>query len=103
MSPKNLIEIEQVVEEWMAVEEAIVGGVVAQLLPEIISRFLSEDDQLIQKLTDSLADRNSFEKYRYLQQGIRVVHELGLRPAITLYFSDPQRFHRLISQSSVQT
>ncbi len=99
IKPKNIQEVEKVVHEWMAVEEAIVGGLVARLMPEIFDRLLSGPMQ--EEITESLAERDIHEQYRYLQEGIRVVDDLGLRPAIELYVSEPTRFKELIGSTEI--
>ena len=99
IKPKNIQEVEAVVHEWMAVEEAIVGGLVARLMPEIFDRLLSGPMQ--KEITESLDQRDVHEQYRYLREGIRVVHDLGVRPAIDLYFSEPTRFQQLIGSDEL--
>ena len=99
IKPKNIEEVESVVQEWMAVEEAIVGGLVARLMPEICSHLLSGPMQ--KEITDSLAERHIHEQYRYLQEGIRVVDDMGVRSAIDLYVSEPARFQKLIGSGEL--
>ncbi|MFZ1984338.1 MAG: hypothetical protein WAU91_07975 [Desulfatitalea sp.] len=98
-APQSIQAVQQVVNEWMAVEEAIVGGLVARLMPEIFARLLS--GPLQKEMAASLAERDLHEQYRYLQQGIRVVSDLGVRPAIELYTSEPVRFQKLIQPAEV--
>lgn len=98
-APQSIQAVQQVVNEWMAVEEAIVGGLVARLMPEIFARLLSGPLQA--ELTASLAERDLHEQYRYLQQGVRVVSDLGVRPAIALYTSEPLRFQQLIVPAEI--
>jgi hypothetical protein len=97
--PKKIQEVEAVVQEWMAVEEAIVGGLVARLMPEIFARLLS--GPMEKEMADSLAERDAHEQYRYLEEGIRVVTDLGVRPAIDLYTSEPTRFQQLIGSTEL--
>ena len=83
----------------MAVEEAIVGGLVARLMPEIFTHLLS--GPMEKEMAQSLAERDIHEQYRYLQEGIRVVTDLGVRPAIDLYVSEPTRFQQLIGSTEL--
>jgi hypothetical protein len=92
---RKMKEVQQLVDMWMAVEEALVGGIVAQLMPEILGRLLSGPMQA--ELIRSLAERDAHSQYRYLQEGIRVVMEMGLLPAIALYQSSPMDFKRMVS------
>ncbi|MBI5552001.1 MAG: hypothetical protein HY911_10880 [Desulfobacterales bacterium] len=92
--PETIEAVQPVVDEWMAVEEAMVGGLVARLMPEILGRLLK--GPLQKEMAAALAQREVHAQYRYLDEGIRVVSELGVRPAIELYTSEPARFQRMI-------
>ncbi|MDA8141632.1 MAG: hypothetical protein M0036_23560 [Desulfobacteraceae bacterium] len=96
LQPKSLEEVRQVVDGWMQVEEAMVGGLVAQLMPQLLAHLPAAG--LDQELAASLAERDTLEQYRYLRQGIRVVNGLGVKPAVALYTSEPQLFKTLISR-----
>ena len=95
MEPKTLQDVQNVVNDWMAVEEAIVGGLVNQLMPDIFTRFLH--DPSVDKMAAAMAARDEHVQYRYLHQGIQVVNDLGLEPAIHLYLSDPGHFKTLMA------
>ena len=96
--PQNLPAVEQIIEEWLAVEEAAVGGLVRQLLPEIMERFLTEWPA--KDIEATLSARLEFDKYRYLNQGIRIVEDLGLEAAIDLYQKTPQAFKSMLGTSN---
>lgn len=93
--PQSLDDVQQVVDEWMAVEEAVVGGLVARLMPEIFERLLAMP--LDGALAQSLANRAVHTQYRYLQEGIRVVARLGLLPTVALYQARPLGFKELLT------
>ncbi len=94
-SDRSRAIIDQVVEEWVAVEEAAVGGLVRQLMPEIMSRFLPDWPQA--NIDATFQARQSFDKYRYLNQGVRIVEELGIETFIDLYRQDPMAFRAMLS------
>ena len=96
--PQTLPAVEQIIEEWLAVEEAAVGGLVRQLLPEIMERFLTEWPA--KDIEATLRARLEFDKYRYLNQGIRIVEDLGLEAAIDLYQNTPQTFKSMLAPSN---
>ena len=98
-APKTIDEVQRIVDEWMAVEEAIVGGLVSELMPQIFIRFLGSP--LTVEMNKSLTDRHAHAQYRYLDNGIRIVTNLGLQPAIDLYKSQPHKFKELLSTESV--
>ncbi len=97
-SDRSQTFIDQVVEEWLAVEEAAVGGLVRQLMPEVMSRFLPDWPQA--NLDATFQARRSFDKYRYLSQGVRIVEALGIEAFIDLYRQDPMAFRAMLSPSS---
>ena len=94
VKPERLSGVQEVVKEWMAVEEAIVGGLVAKLMPEVFHQFVHLPDP--RKLAEALAERDSHTQYRYLDNGIRVVSDLGLKQALDLYKNDPDRFRMMV-------
>ena len=96
--PETLSTVEQIIEEWLAVEEAAVGGLVRQLLPEIMDRFLTEWPA--KDIEATLSARLEFDKYRYLHEGIRIVEDLGLEAAIDLYRKTPQAFKSMLGAAS---
>lgn len=87
-------KVKKTVEDWIAVEEAIVGGIVYLLLPPILEDYLSE-------LPESWIDKDrdlkiQYGRYRYLKRGITVVEKLGYQEAIRLYSADPATFRDLL-------
>jgi hypothetical protein len=99
--PQTLEDIEAVVEEWLAVEEAVVGGLVNALMPEILDTFVAPDASA--ELAQSLAERQAFEKYRYLAKGVALVDRLGLQSAIRIYLSQPRQFKTLLTMPAAET
>lgn len=64
-----------VVEEWVAVEEAIVGGLVHHLLPGFLEQHL--DAFQFEWIEDDLAMKKKMDRYRYLHRGIQIVGHIG--------------------------
>ena len=95
--PPNMVE--RIVEEWLAVEEAAVGGLVRQLMPEIMDRFLVAWPR--RDIDATLAARRQFDKYRYIDAGIRIVETLGLETFINLYQQDPQAFRAMLDAAPI--
>ena len=92
--PSSRGEIEAVIEEWLAIEEAVVGGLVSTLLPGILDRYL--DGETAADIEKTFEERQAFDKYRYLDRGIEVVSELGLAATIRIYREHPSRFESLL-------
>ena len=91
---KTLKEVKAIVEDWISVEEAIVGGLVYALLPSIVEKH-------IPNLPDSFVESNietksEFKKYRHLKKGIKIVERLGYKKSIKMYQDDPTAFRNLL-------
>jgi len=95
LKPTRLDEVQQVIDDWMAVEEAIVGGVVSQVMPDVLSRFVSQESR--GQLTDALAEREAHPQYRLLNQAILVVTDLGVEEALAVYRNNPQDFKHMLT------
>jgi hypothetical protein len=91
---RSLKSVEETVEGWMAVEEAIVGGIVYRLLPHILKEHLKALAPSCIEM--DIGAKSQFEKYRHLQKGITIVEEIGYREAIRLYSKDPAAFRKLL-------
>ncbi|MCP4745455.1 MAG: hypothetical protein GY874_04825 [Desulfobacteraceae bacterium] len=90
IEPQKVKEVEQVINEWMAVEEAIVGGIVSLVLPELFDNFVNNISK--DELLESLAERKNFQQYRYLSKAIDVVSKLGAAECYKLYQNNPEQF-----------
>ena len=97
--PTQLNQVQQVVDDWMVVEEAIVGGVVWQVMPEILTRFLHEDSPDL--LADILTEREELPQYRLLRSAIQVVTDLGVNQTIDVYSNNPLDFKSMIDTSNL--
>jgi hypothetical protein len=86
--------VQNVVNDWIAVEEAIVGGVVRALLPRILETYLGDfPPSWIEK---DLEVKAGLKQYRYLKKGISLVEQIGYQEAIKLYSEDPPAFSDLL-------
>ena len=83
-----------VANDWIAVEEAIVGGVVRVLLPRILKTHL--DDLPSSWIEKDLEIKAGLKQYRYLKKGISAVKQMGYQEAIKLYAKDPSAFSDLL-------
>ena len=93
--PSTRADMEAVVEEWLAIEEAAVGGLVSALLPEILDRIL--EDNSTGDVMRTLAERHAFDKYRYLDQGIAVVNTIGIQSTIAVYLEQTHHFKAMLA------
>jgi len=91
---RSLKSVEKIVEDWMAVEEAIVGGIVYRLLPNILEKRIT--DLSLSYIEMDISAKSQFEKYRHLEKGISIVEEIGHAEAIRMYSKDPSAFRDLL-------
>ena len=94
-SVKTLKEINRIVEDSIAVEEAIVGGLVYAVFPSIVQKYIH--DIPASWAESDIETKSAFKKYRYLVKGINVVARLGYKNTIKLYQDDPMAFRRLLT------
>jgi hypothetical protein len=90
-SPKNA---QKIVEDWIAVEEAVIGGIVFMLLPPILLDYLAELPA--SWIENDREVKNQYKKYRHLEKGISLVGEIGYQEAIRLYSENPAAFRDLL-------
>ena len=87
-------DVEQIVEHWVAVEEALVGGLVNVFFPKIVSRYF--DDFQPVEIERGLGSKLRIKKYRYLLEGIRVVENTGCRAAVDMYTRNPYKIQDML-------
>jgi hypothetical protein len=86
--------LEAVVDDWMAVEEALVGSVTFALVPEFFRKYaIRLPDSLLEEEIES---RDVFKKYLHLERAIRVVDQVGHERAIKMYINQPEDFRKAL-------
>ena len=91
---ENVDAVKRIVEDWMAVEEAIVGGIIHRLLPQMLADYV--DDLPGQWIEKDLEAKSRYIKYRHLRKGIMMVEDMGYKKALELYTEDPLVFRWLL-------
>jgi len=84
----------KITEDWVSVEEGIVGGLVHSLMPRILDNYLDPIPTVL--VEKDLATKSQLVKYRYLKRGIEVVAVLGCQQALHLYRTDPRKFRDML-------
>lgn len=87
-------DVEKIVEHWISIEEAIVGGLVDIFFPRVVSRYIAEFPPA--EITKSVHSKFHIKKYRHLQKGIEVVRNMGSKAAIGMYRRNPGKFRDLV-------
>ena len=90
IKPEKLHEVKGVIDHWMAVEEAVVGGLVWQIMPELLDHVAHGVSEF--PLAQTMAERDAHEQYRFLDKGIDLVTRLGVDETIHLYQSSAKEF-----------
>ena len=91
---KTIKKVETIVEDWVSVEEAIVGGLVYALLPSIVEKHIHYLPESLVKA--DIENKSEFNKYRHLKKGIKIVERLGYKKSIKMYQDDPIAFSNLL-------
>ena len=88
--PQSLAAARTMAEEWMAVEESVVGGLVEQLL----DMYCAEHgiSLPVPEKPRKPATNPPLAQYRYRQRGQQLVADIGFRDAMALYMDSPTRF-----------
>jgi hypothetical protein len=93
-APGDIAGVRKIVDDWISVEEAIVGGLVNVLLPPVLERY---GTPVPAELIDAdLKSKGANRKYRLLQRGIEVVREMGYKTSIELYREHPFKFREML-------
>ena len=95
--PTRLNDVQHIIDDWMAVEEAIVGGVVWQVMPDVLTRFVHEDSAGL--LSQALAEREEHQQYRLLNHAIDLVADMGIDSALAVYKNSALDFRQLLDHS----
>ncbi|MEE4264752.1 MAG: hypothetical protein V2I56_18860 [Desulfobacteraceae bacterium] len=91
---KDLKGARKIIEDWVSVEEGIVGGLVHSLMPRILDNYLDRvPSRLVEK---DLETKSQLIKFRYLKRGIELVEDLGYQKALHLYKTDPGKFRDML-------
>jgi hypothetical protein len=94
--PENLAAAQRLAEEWMAVEESVVGGLVNRLLESYCT--LHQMTMPAARNGDSGGSSPALHQYRYRDRGIRLVKRLGFQEALGLYMASPATFRTQLFQ-----
>jgi hypothetical protein len=90
LKPEKLHEVNGVIDRWMAIEEAIVGGLVWNIMPGLLAHVTQGISDF--PMDQTLAERHQHDQYRFLERGIDLVAQLGVDEAINLYQSSAVEF-----------
>jgi len=100
-SIKSMKEVKRIANDWMAIEEAIVGSVGFALFPFILKKYINElPDAWIE---EDLEVKGKFKRYRYIKEGIEIVKDLGYQKVLKMYMERPQKFEGLLGHNWITT
>ena len=88
--PESLSAAQRLAEEWMAVEESVVGGLVNRVLLDYCTRH-----HMSMPFSDAGDPRPmvpSLRQYRYRERGIELAEDLGFKELMAMYMDSPSDF-----------
>jgi hypothetical protein len=94
---KDVETLREIVDEWIAVEEGVVGGLVNILLPEILERFMPGLVPQALMIQD-VEEKSKFHKYRYLKAGVSLARQMGHRKWLGMFQVAPKQVRALLKE-----
>lgn len=91
-------QIRAIADSWLAVEEAVVGGLVYAIVPPFLSEVAAEAP--LSGIDQDLETKSNYRKYRYLREGIEWVADVGIDAAINMYAKNPSTVNHRLSRYS---
>jgi hypothetical protein len=88
--PENLFAAQRLAQEWMAVEESVVGGLVNRALEGYCTRHNMAMPGSVNG--ERRHATPSLSQYKYRDRGIQLVKNLGFQEAMALYMDSPSNF-----------
>jgi hypothetical protein len=98
LKPEKLHEVNKLIDHWMAVEEAVVGGLVWRIMPELLAHVAQGISGL--SLEQTKKERHAHDQYQYLDRGIDLVNRMGVDETMNLYQNSPQKFKTKLIDAS---
>mgnify|MGYP006284669797 CR=1 FL=1 len=99
--PMTKESIREIADHWLAVEEAIVGGLVRVLVPSFLEEATAE--VALSHIEQDLTVKNAYDKYRYLKGGIEIISDIGIQKAIRIYRHSPSDFKQALHAYTADT
>ena len=88
--PESLTAAQRLAEEWMAVEESVVGGLVDRVLVDYCTRH--HMPMPVSDAGDPRPKVPSLRQYRYRERGIELAEDLGFKELMAMYMDSPSDF-----------
>jgi hypothetical protein len=95
--PSKVFEVQKLADHWLAVEEALVGGLSILVLKEYAK---THDLPISTKdIEAATAARQGRPQYIYRKNGEELVQRMGLRDALALYRDNPSNFEKELEKA----
>lgn len=95
-APLSTEKIQKIADKWLAVEEALVGGLVRAIVPTFLEHYIV--DVSLSTINQDFETKQKFEKYCYLGPGIELVEQMGIKKAIGIYSKNPSVFKTALAE-----
>ena len=96
--PQSLAAAKRLGEDWMAIEESVVGGLVALVLDRYCAKHRMTLPVSVGK--DMHTAISTLSQYRYRAQGVRLVRDLGFQETLSMYLDSPAGFRDRLIRSA---
>lgn len=93
----KVFEVQNLANHWMAVEEAVVGGLVHALLRSFLNQNCVQLST--SEMERDIGEKRHLSQYRFRKMGIVLVENLGYQQAISMFKNDPAAFSKLLIQA----
>ncbi|NNF98895.1 MAG: hypothetical protein HKM93_05920 [Desulfobacteraceae bacterium] len=97
LSAASVSQVKTLAQDWMMVEEAIVGGLISLIIDEY-SRKYQKDLPTVQ-IRQHFAEMRNIPQYKYRFNGIKLVRDLGIDRSYEMYREDPMEFKKMVLQA----
>jgi len=91
---KTLKSARKIVAHWIAVEEAVAGGLAHYYFPRVADKYFQNFE--LSEMNRSLRQKGHLQKYKFLNKGIRIIQKLGSEAVLQIYRDNPKRFRELL-------
>ena len=91
---RSLKTARKIVAHWIAVEEAVAGGLAHYDFPRVADKYFQNFE--LSEMNRALRQKGHLQKYKFLEKAIRIIEELGSEAVLQIYRDNPKRFRELL-------
>ncbi len=88
--------VQQVADHWIAIEEAVVGGILHRLMKDFVNK--NEIPLSSEAFDSSISKKGQLARYKYRARGVAVVKKFGVEETLHHYESNPEILISLLTK-----